>query len=126
MFQELIGIDGRIGRLGLLVRAIVAWVLYIVGYALVLGSGPLLLVGVIFFLAAGVVSFCANIRRFHDLGTSGWAILLMAIPFVGIWFLLKLWFWPGNTLTNDYGYKPDGLHVGREGPGSPGDADYPR
>ena len=120
MFQELIGIDGRIGRLGFLVRVIVGWVLYFVGILLAI-SGPLLsgsgfllgIVGVILFFAAIPVFFCAGIRRVHDFGSSGWAILLTLIPIVGIWFGLMLYFRPGNTITNDYGYRPDGLHVGR-------------
>ena len=120
MFQELIGIDGRIGRLGFLVRVIVGWVLYFVGILLAIsgpslsGSGFLLgIVGVILFFAAIPVFFCAGIRRVHDFGSSGWAILLTLIPIVGIWFGLMLYFRPGNTITNDYGYRPDGLHVGR-------------
>ena len=49
----------------------------------------------IFFLLLSFVSipalFCLIIRRWHDLGYSGWCILVLLVPFLG-WFLMLIFF----------------------------------
>lgn len=47
------------------------------------------------------------IRRFHDLGWSGWFYLLLWIPFVNFVFLLFLLFAKGEASENKYGLTPD-------------------
>ena len=47
-----------------------------------------------------------QIRRLHDLGQSGWLLLLQFVPFVGIIFPLCLFFWPGTATDNKYGSRP--------------------
>ena len=49
------------------------------------------------FILVGIFTGIVNyIRRWHDLGKSGWYTLLMFIPFVGFVTLLYLFFAPGE------------------------------
>ena len=47
-----------------------------------------------------------DVRRFHDLGYSGWLVLLTAIPIINIFYRLLLFVYPGKNYTNRYGGKP--------------------
>lgn len=44
-----------------------------------------------------------HVRRLHDMKRSGWFVLLLAIPFVNIFFGLYLLLFPGNQAKNSYG-----------------------
>ena len=69
------------GDLGLVLLPV-----YVVGYILVLWMT----------LAAGV-------RRLHDLGHSGWWMLLFLVPLVSLVLALLLYLWPGEDAANGYG-----------------------
>ena len=58
-----------------------------------------------FVLATGAwSSFCANLRRLHDRGKSGWWILLGCVPIVGyLWLLIDVGFLRGQPEANVYG-----------------------
>ncbi len=75
-FKKLFDPSGRSGRCELLLLALVSGLL------------SLILIGIY----TGIVAY---IRRCHDLGKSGWFILLLLIPFVGFFIALYLWFAPG-------------------------------
>jgi uncharacterized membrane protein YhaH (DUF805 family) len=45
-----------------------------------------------------------HVRRLHDLGRSGWFVLLLVIPFVNIFMGLYLLLFPGNQGKNSYGF----------------------
>ena len=47
--------------------------------------------------------FSVIIKRYHDLGKSGWWSLLWIIPIINIWVLIECGFFPGNTDENKYG-----------------------
>lgn len=47
--------------------------------------------------------FSSAVRRFHDLGFSGWRILLVFIPLLGIVLILPLFVTSGDPGTNKYG-----------------------
>ena len=59
------------------------------------------------FIIPGVA---VAVRRLHDLGWSGWPVLLALIPFVGIPAVLILMALPGKTATNRFG-NPTGVEV---------------
>lgn len=75
----------------------------------------LVFAGVAYLLVFMVPNISVTVRRWHDLGQSGWFFLLFvvlgAIPFVGaiasianfVWFCL-----PGNSGPNRYGDDPRG------------------
>jgi uncharacterized membrane protein YhaH (DUF805 family) len=54
-------------------------------------------------------SLALSIKRFHDIGKSGWHILLLLVPFIGpIWVGLELLFTPSAAESNMYGQPPNG------------------
>ena len=62
---------------------------------------------VLLLLALIPASFCAAIRRMHDIGKSGWWLLIMFIPLIGglvllYWFIFD----GGQPHANDYGAVP--------------------
>ena len=46
------------------------------------------------------------IKRFHDLGQSGWFALLLLVPLVDIYYLIKLAFFGSKDSDNAYGRPP--------------------
>jgi uncharacterized membrane protein YhaH (DUF805 family) len=53
------------------------------------------------FMLANI--FIQSIKRFHDLGKSGWQVLFFLIPFVNLFTVFYLLLVPGETVTNKYG-----------------------
>ena len=54
------------------------------------------------YLAAVASAFCIGVRRLHDVGKSGWLMLLGLIPFAGL-YLLYLYCQRGEQSENQYG-----------------------
>jgi len=67
------------------------------------GYGPLYL---LYALAVLLPGLGVTIRRLHDVGKSGWFILINLIPFIGaIWFLIVVC-GDSNPGDNQYGPNP--------------------
>lgn len=103
--------DGRIGRLRYLAwtMALMLACLPIFGVAAgffavseILGGLLMAVVG-IGVMVAGVMF---GVQRLHDIGWSGWLLLLTLVPIVGGVFSLLLFIIPGNTEVNRYGSPP--------------------
>ncbi|MCL4389873.1 MAG: DUF805 domain-containing protein [Patescibacteria group bacterium] len=47
-----------------------------------------------------------SIRRLHDLGKSGWYLLINLIPVANIIMAFVLWLMPGSKTENQYGLPP--------------------
>ena len=65
--------------------------------------------GAIYFLyalAVFVPAFAVSVRRLHDVGKSGWFLLIFLIPFVGAIWLLVLACTAGDAGKNAYGANP--------------------
>jgi len=105
------GIEGRIGRLRYL-----AWSL-----VLILASMPLFgvaagllavseVLGGLVMLALGigvlVVAVMFGVQRLHDIGWSGWLLLVTLVPLVGGVFTLLMYIIPGSSEANRYGSPP--------------------
>ncbi len=58
------------------------------------------------FIAASLIIMRAQVSRFHGIGWSGRAVLLMFIPLINLLTLLLLLFWPGERRPNEYGDPP--------------------
>ncbi|NLC67799.1 MAG: DUF805 domain-containing protein, partial [Clostridiaceae bacterium] len=56
------------------------------------------------FMLANI--FIQSIKRFHDLGKSGWQVLFLLIPILNFITILNLLLTPGETETNKYGENP--------------------
>lgn len=67
--------------------------------------------GPVFFvivLSTAWVGLCANIKRYHDRGKSGFWVLICLVPFIGpIWAFIELGFLPGVDADNRFGPSPD-------------------
>ena len=50
-----------------------------------------------------IPSFSLYIRRLHDINKSGWWLLIMLIPFIGLITISFFWLLKGNEKTNRYG-----------------------
>lgn len=60
----------------------------------------------IWALIAGVGNAMLMIRRLHDLGKSGYFVLIALIPVIGFVFSIYLFFAPGQYGANEYGDDP--------------------
>ncbi len=67
------------------------------------GYGPFY---ILYALATIVPGVAVSVRRLHDIGKSGWYILLAFIPCVGAIILLIFDLTPGDPGDNEYGPDP--------------------
>ncbi|OYT96026.1 MAG: hypothetical protein CFE49_09560 [Pseudomonas sp. PGPPP3] len=105
------GVEGRIGRLRYL-----AWSLSLMGAAMavfgviaigfqmseVLGA----ILGVLALVAMAVVSVQIGVQRLHDIGWSGWLLLVNLVPVVGSVFSIIMLVVPGSAAANRFGPPP--------------------
>ena len=67
------------------------------------GYGPIYL---LYCLAVFIPGLAVSVRRLHDIGKSGWFILISLIPFIGPIWLLVLMCTDSEPGENDYGPNP--------------------
>lgn len=112
-------IKGRIGRLEYIGHRLVAAVIFLFGFLLakiVSGDqfGEPITAPLPRFIAAVALAIAvlailtASIRRCHDLGHSGFLLVLTVVPLVGQLFYLYLTVWHGQYGENKWGYEGGG------------------
>lgn len=108
---KIMSVHGRIGRVRYLAWTLVLTLIVIVtacccallaSVSLILGG----LLGAVVAAAFICVSVQIGVQRAHDLGWSGWLLLLNLVPVVGSVFPILLVVMPGNTTANQYGPPP--------------------
>ena len=57
-------------------------------------------------LALVLPSLGVGARRLHDIGKSGWYLLIHLIPVIGILVLIYFWVQPTQAESNNYGAPP--------------------
>ena len=57
-------------------------------------------------LAVFLPGLGVSVRRLHDIGKSGWMVLVSLIPIAGIIWLIVLWAKEGDMSNNSYGPVP--------------------
>ena len=62
----------------------------------------------LYLLATIIPSIAVAVRRLHDVGKSGWFLLIALIPIIGAIWLLVLYCKEGDKGSNDYGADPKG------------------
>ena len=78
-------------------------------YTVLDGNGPVAFFGAIVFLGLIIPNLAVTVRRLHDIGHSGWFILLVFIPCLGSIFglvILVLMMLDGQPQINDFGNVP--------------------
>lgn len=60
----------------------------------------------VYFLAFGLPTLALQVRRVHDHNTSGWTLLVMFLPYVGVGWLLWMMLATGTPGPNRYGDDP--------------------
>jgi len=64
----------------------------------------------LFYILYGLIvlipAWAVSIRRLHDVGKSGWFLLIGLIPLIGAIWLLVLFCTDGNAGVNEYGPNP--------------------
>ena len=56
-----------------------------------IGAIQMGIIGLIYSLAVLIPALAVSVRRLHDIGKSGWMILINLIPFIGwIWFIVLM------------------------------------
>ncbi len=105
------GVDGRIGRMRSIAWGMVfmfallpALLVCAVAFKISEVLGGLIFVGV--FIAAIVIYIQINVKRLHDIGWSGWLLLIILVPLVGSIFQLLISVMPGSKGNNLYGAPP--------------------
>jgi len=93
-----------------MIFAIVAMILdNVLGIAMEgIGYGPLYGLYVLAMLIPGLA---VAVRRLHDVGKSGWMILIALIPLIGTIWLLVLMVTDSNPGENQYGQNPKEVTV---------------
>ena len=104
-------VDGRIGRLRYLAWSMLLMLACLPLFGIaggffaaseILGG---LLVAVV-SIAAVVVGIMFGVQRLHDIGWSGWLLLITLVPIVGGVFSLLMFIIPGSTAANRFGSPP--------------------
>jgi uncharacterized membrane protein YhaH (DUF805 family) len=65
------------------------------------------LIGIIVSLALLIPGIAVGVRRLHDLGKSGWWLLVALIPLIGAIILIWWFIQEGTPGDNEYGPNPD-------------------
>jgi uncharacterized membrane protein YhaH (DUF805 family) len=90
-------------QLFLVVGGIVAALLDLFGNSNFLGGSPF---ATLFYLATIIPDLAVMVRRIHDTDFSGWWLLLMLIPLIGIVVLIVWWCLEGSKGYNQFGPDP--------------------
>lgn len=60
----------------------------------------------VYALAVLIPGIAVSVRRLHDIGKSGWMLLIVLIPIIGVIWLLVLLLTDSEAGTNKYGANP--------------------
>ncbi len=63
----------------------------------------------LYSLVVFIPSLAVSVRRLHDIGKSGWMLLIGLIPLIGVIWLIILFVTEGNKGENQYGPDPKAM-----------------
>ena len=104
--------DGRARRMEYWMFTLINFLISIALYAPALyfmidSENPMLFsLYAIYSLGVFIPNLAVSVRRLHDVGKSGWYLLISLIPLVGGIWLLVLLFTDSDEGTNEYGPNP--------------------
>ena len=112
---------GRAGRKEfwsfILVYYIISIFIYAIGMVLIKTTGIFYigtLLSLLYHLCLTIPNLSVTVRRLHDIGYNGFTILIVAIPFIGIIWLLVLLIKDSEPFENKYGQNPKTLYPENE------------
>ncbi|MBP6398881.1 MAG: DUF805 domain-containing protein [Saprospiraceae bacterium] len=103
--------EGRARRMEYWMFTVINLGIYVVLYLLMFLMGgekailPMALI-VIYSLAVFLPNLAVSVRRMHDVGKSGWMLLVAIVPILGAIYLLVLYFTDSEPGDNAYGPNP--------------------
>ena len=89
----------------ILFNIIISIVLSVIDVTLGLGAGGIGILSGIYSLAVLIPSIAVGVRRLHDINKTGWWVLIVFVPFIGVIVLLVFALMAGTH--GDYNYGPD-------------------
>lgn len=105
------GVEGRLGRMRYIAWSMV--LMFAMTPAMLIGMLALqssLVLGGLLMAVTGVVAAVMaiqfSVKRLHDIGWSGWLLLITLIPVLGSIFQFLIFVLPGSTSSNRYGAVP--------------------
>ena len=104
--QIFFSFKGRVRRSTFWLSTFVLWIVFVALFVLTeaaIGRGATLLLYPFFFWSL----FAILVKRYHDLGRSGWWLVLLLIPVIGVlWVFIELALRRGKPGQNRYGADP--------------------
>ena len=94
------------------------WMFFLINFAISIGIGfidgilgttneiGMGYLGLLYSIAVILPGIAVSIRRLHDIGKSGWMLLVAFIPFIGFIWLIILMVREGEEGENEYGPNP--------------------
>ena len=106
VLQNYATFTGRARRAEYWMFTLVNIIIAVILSALVAIADVLSILYVLYSLAVFVPSIAVGVRRLHDIGKSGWFILLGFIPLVGAIILIIMFCMDSQPGDNEYGANP--------------------
>jgi len=75
-------------------------------------DAPLGIISILYIISILIPNLAVTVRRFHDIGKSGWMVLVELIPLIGYIWLLVMMCTPSSPESNQYGANPIGDNEG--------------
>ncbi|MHA7109695.1 DUF805 domain-containing protein [Sunxiuqinia elliptica] len=106
VLQQYAILSGRAGRKEFWMFALFNLVISIAASVIDSVMGTWGIIGGIYVLLVLIPALAVSARRLHDIGKSGWMLLVGFIPIIGAIWLIVLWASEGQPDSNQYGEKP--------------------
>ncbi|PNW27048.1 DUF805 domain-containing protein [Formosa algae] len=90
-----------------LINTAISWSLAILDYFV--GSGIFSAISGLYSLAVFIPGLAVSVRRLHDIGKSGWFLLLIFLPIIGWIWLIVLMATDSEHGPNAWGDNPKGM-----------------
>lgn len=104
--QNYIGFDGRARRKEYWLFTLINGIIYLLLALLMNVADALSIIFLLYYLGVLIPSIAVTIRRLHDIGKSGWWILISFIPVVGGIILFIFTLLDSQMESNQYGANP--------------------
>jgi uncharacterized membrane protein YhaH (DUF805 family) len=129
VLKNYVGFTGRARRQEYWMFTLISAIIYVVLEILLLATGSQIfqIIYYLYALAVLLPSLAVFVRRMHDVGRSGWWILLGLIPIIGAIILIVFAATAGQQGPNQYGPDPKQLGSGQYPSGGyPQEPGYPQ